>query len=250
MPQRPALPRKGIPFLHEKQIAAEANLLNEEYGLNFSPILAPPVPVDEIAELHCGLTLEYLDMASLFPQAEVHGAIWFQERRIGIDHTLDPDTHPAKRGRYHFTLAHELGHWRLHRRHYRQHPQEQRLFENGQLQPDVICRSGDTLRVEWQANAFAAELLMPRKLVLSAWTEFRNGDERSVAITELRQQVSRPDGLLYRGRQVTEGSDFDFALKEEFCRPLAEQFEVSREAMRIQLERMGLLVTKTERTLW
>jgi Zn-dependent peptidase ImmA (M78 family) len=33
-------------------------------------------------------------------------------------------------------------------------------------------------------------------------------------------------------------------MKEEFCRPLADRFEVSREAMRIRLEQLGLLVLK------
>lgn len=250
MPRRSAAPKPDVPYLHPKQIEAEADLLIAEYSERFELNAAPPIPVDELAELHLQLKLEYLDMGSLFPQAEVHGAIWFQEGRVGIDHGLDPDTHPSKRGRYHFTLAHEVGHWRLHRQHYTRNARERRLFDDGRVQPDVVCRSGDTQPVEWQANAFAAHLLMPRKLVLAAWAEFRDGDDGPVAITDLRQQVTATEPLYFRGRVADDEATRDLAVKEEFCRPLAEQFEVSREAMRIRLEQLDLLVLKKENTLF
>ena len=76
--------------------------------------------VDEIVELYLGLCLEFKDMEQLFGVPDVHGALWVNERRIGIDQQLDPDKFPAKLGRYHFTLAHEAGHWRLHRQLFQQ----------------------------------------------------------------------------------------------------------------------------------
>ena len=54
---------------------------------------------------------------------DILGAIFFDERRIVIDESLDPEENPSKEGRYRFTLAHEGGgHWRLHRRPVRQGP--------------------------------------------------------------------------------------------------------------------------------
>ncbi len=48
--------------------------------------------------------------------ADTLGAIIFDERRIVIDESLDPEENAFKEGRYRFTLAHEGGgHWRLHR---------------------------------------------------------------------------------------------------------------------------------------
>lgn len=102
-------PRGEVPFLHEKQIAAEADLLLAEYGGEHESIVAPPVLVDEIVEFYLHLTLEYEDMKSLFPFADVHGAIWFDLAKIGIDQDLVPDTNPSRLGRYHFRLAHEVG---------------------------------------------------------------------------------------------------------------------------------------------
>lgn len=253
MPRRVAAPKADVPYLHAKQIEAEADLLIAEYGERYDVVVAPPIPADELAELHLQLTLEYLDMQSLFPNADVHGAIWFEDGRIGIEQSLDPDSNPNRQGRYHFTLAHEIGHWRLHRTYYLKNPHERRLFDDGTSRPDVVCRSGDTQPVEWQANAFASNLLMPRQMVQAAWTDFREGNDRPVSIDELREMfadVMEVEPLYYRGRMATDPASQDIAMKEEFCRPMADRFEVSREAMRIRLEQLGLLVLKKENTLF
>lgn len=247
MRRRVSAPRSDVSFLHEKQIEREANLLLEEYGLKSSSVSTPPVPVDEIAELHLGLTLEYLDMKSLFPVADVHGAIWFKESRIGIDQALDPHIEPTRLGRYHFTLAHEVGHWRLHRQHYLQNPAQQRLFDDGTSQPDVVCRTSEaSQRVEWQANAFAGCLLMPRKLLYAAWAEFRHGDDGPMSMAEIRSlysDVLAAERFYRRGHVASDQESRALAMKEEYCRPLAETFQVSSEAMRIRLEQLELLVT-------
>jgi Zn-dependent peptidase ImmA (M78 family) len=250
MARRSVAIRSEVPFLHEKQIERDAECLLQEFAEKFYEVVEPPVPVDEIAELYLQLALEYKDMKSLFPFADVHGAIWFERGLIGIDKTLDPDVDPTRRGRYHFTLAHEMGHWRLHRQHYLKNPGERLLFEDGSQEPDVVCRSSERKKpVEWQADAFAARLLMPRKLVYAAWSEFRGGDGRSV---ELRELLAANSGvpLFYRGQPAATEEVRDIAVKEDFCRPLAERFEVSREAMRIRLEGLDLIVRERPKTLF
>ena len=240
--------RSEVPFLHEKQIERDAVCLLQEYSEKLQTIVAPPVPIDDIAELHLQLILEYKDFRSLFPFADVHGAIWFEEGRIGIEKSLDPATNPNRRGRYHFTLAHEIGHWRLHRQHYLKDPGERLLFDNGTPKPDMVCRSSERKKpVEWQADAYAANLLMPRKLIFDAWSAFRNGDERAIELGEIRSRVSASP-LIQQG--ISSQEDYDNRSKEEFCRPLAEQFHVSREAMRIRLESLNLIVLQREATLF
>lgn len=250
MARRSAAPKSEVPFLHEKQIEAEANVLLAKYGEQFGVVTEPPVPVDEIAELLLELSLEYKDMKALFPMADVHGAIWFAQRKIGIDKNLDPDANPSRRGRYHFTLAHEVGHWQLHRQHFLKNPAERLLFDDGSPKPDVVCRSSERKKlVEWQADAFAANLLLPRKLVFAAWSDFRRGDDRPVEIGELHAGQSGST-LFYHGRLATTDDERDNAVKEEFCRPLAERFEVSGEAMKIRLEGLGLIVRHRPSTLF
>ncbi len=181
MPRRNAVPGSEVPFLHEKQIEREAELLLAEYAEMIEPVLEPPVPVEELVGT-AQLRQKFLDLKSLFPYGDVHGAIWFEEALIAIDVTLNPDTSPRRRGRYHFTLAHEIGHWRLHRKHFVATPNQRLLFDDGNRKPDVVCRSSESKKpVEWQADTFAAVLLMPRKMMYSAWTKFRGGGISSAA---------------------------------------------------------------------
>jgi Zn-dependent peptidase ImmA (M78 family) len=247
MARRVAVPRSGVPFLHEKSIEAEAELLLGEYAEKIGPIAAPPVPVERIAEVLLQLALEFKDMKQLFPEADVHGAIWFAEGKIGIEQGLEPVVNPSRLGRYHFTLAHEIGHWRLHRAYYKRQPSERLLFGDGTPKPDVVCRSSERKKpVEWQADNFAGCLLMPRKLVYAAWADFRP-DDQPVSIGELRQQYGTllaATPFVYRGDILTDEADKENVIKEEFCRPLASQFQVSPETMRIRLETLNLIVTK------
>ena len=77
MARRSAAPRSEVPFLHEKQIEREADLLLAEYAEIIEPILEPPVPIEELIGTVLQLRHQFLDMRSLFPFADVHGEIWF-----------------------------------------------------------------------------------------------------------------------------------------------------------------------------
>ncbi|MGQ9525942.1 MAG: hypothetical protein ACUVTZ_14050 [Armatimonadota bacterium] len=48
------------------------------------------MPVDEMIELYLGLSLEFHDMQKLFGVGDVHGALWVNARRVGVDASLDP----------------------------------------------------------------------------------------------------------------------------------------------------------------
>jgi hypothetical protein len=57
--------------------------------------------------------------------------------------------------------------------------------------------------------------------------------------------------LWYRhGQLAADQESQDLAMKEEFCRPLAQTFQVSPEAMRIRLEQLELLVTTKVKSLF
>jgi hypothetical protein len=231
-----------VPYLPIERIESEAAFLLQEFAERFEVTCEAPVPLDDIVELHLSLTLELKDLKAAFPFADVHGAIWFDEGKIAIDASLDPHKNRAMLGRYRFTLAHEVGHWQLHRQHYLQNPAERRLFDDGTVRPDVVCRSTQKKKpVEWQADQFAANLLMPRKLVFAAWTAFRGGDDGPVEIRET-YPPSEHKPLMHGGKPATNAQQRDRAAMEDFCRPLAERFEVSAEAMRIRLETLNLFV--------
>lgn len=241
-----------VPYLKKEVIEAEAALVLAEYGQQHGQVTAPPVPIDEIVELHLKLTLEIMDLQKIFGFGDVHGAIWFRSQRVGVDQSLDPARNPAKRGRYHFTLAHEAGHWRLHRHLFLRHMDQPSLFSDQEQKPDYVCRSSEKKKpVEWQADQFAANLLMPRGLVKQAWQEWR-GNLQPIALDDLqdrRRQILTAE-VLRRGGFKAGDDAADEMVLEHCSRPLADQFQVSAEAMRIRLEELGLLLRKKEPSLY
>ncbi len=116
--------RGDVPFLTERQLEDEALVLLAEYGREQGDVTTPPVPIDEIIEIHLKLTFELKDMAALLGHGDVHGALWINQKLVGVDQSLDPSVYPNMLGRFRFTLAHEAGHWRLHRQYYLQNPNQ------------------------------------------------------------------------------------------------------------------------------
>ncbi len=251
MRRRVSISRNEVPYLTDKVIEQEAMVLLSEYGDQCKPIVVPPIPIDEIIELHLKLTFEVHDLQQLFHVADVHGAIWINEGRLAVDQSLDPSVNPRKLGRYRFTLGHETGHWRLHRTHYLKNESQRSLFDQESGKPAYICRSGQKSRVEIQADRFSAFLLMPRDLVIQAWEQHR-GSLVPMALDDLRktQLQINASATSQQGGSEAKNKLMDDALLESYSLPLARLFEVSPEAMRIRLETMKLLVRKKEATLF
>jgi len=240
-----------VPFLQDGEIEQEADGLLTEYCREQNKVMTePPVPIEDLVELHLQLVFEFKDLHQELGFPDIHGAIWVNERRIAIDTQLDPHLFPAKRGRYHFTLAHETGHWRLHRKYFIKRA-ERHLFDGAAPPPDFIGRSGNKNRVEVQANQFAACLLMPRQLIRQEW-ERLHGDLTSLYLDEVvdkRQEMLKSE-VVRRG-SVKPGTDGENdMLLEHLSRPMAERFHVSAEAMRYRLAACGWLGTKRPATLF
>ncbi|MBC6407083.1 MAG: ImmA/IrrE family metallo-endopeptidase [Rhodobacteraceae bacterium] len=112
------------------------------------PITAPPIPVQDIAESN-GVEVVFVDFGEY--KREVSGLCDFGEKRIYVNAE-------DSRARRAFTMAHELGHWLLHKEHYLQHPEEYPILPRFSV-PD------NSNPLEKEANKFAACLLMPRHLL-------------------------------------------------------------------------------------
>ena len=242
---------KRVPYLHEEQIERDAAALLADYERSRGVTILRAVPIEDIVEKHLKLGIEFDDMHQLLrvPRSglgldpDILGAMFFDERRIVIDTSLDPEENPAKEGRYRFTLAHEGGgHWRLHRHLFAKDP-AQASFLDEAAPPSVVCRSSQAKEpVEWQADFYASCLLMPRKLVMAAWDEmFPDRKPRVIApsvpiehpFVELPRIECRIGNF--------DCSETDDNVLDGVARPLAEQFLVSPIAMRIRLEKLGLL---------
>lgn len=109
---------------------------------------APPVPVLEIAEQN-GVDVVFADFGE--HKDTVSGFCDFEEKKLYVN------TEDGMR-RQLFTMAHELGHWILHRK----------IFEDDPDRYPVLPRFHKPDRkdvLEKEANCFAANLLVPEKLL-------------------------------------------------------------------------------------
>ena len=104
-----------VAFLSEEAIEAESEALLAAYGRQHGQVLKPPIPVEDILEIHLDLSLDFDDLRSVLGVEDVIGALWIDKREVYIDESLEPTYSPELKGRFHFSLAHEVGHWQLHR---------------------------------------------------------------------------------------------------------------------------------------
>jgi Zn-dependent peptidase ImmA (M78 family) len=245
-----------VRFLSEDEIEKEAELLLAEYAETSGAELKLPVPVDEITTYHLALRLGFADLHEalripmLRDQPDILGAIWFETEAILIDHSLDPKKKPSMLGRYRFSVAHEIGHWLLHRAYITKETKQASLF-GGSSEPTVVCRSSEAKeRIEWQADFFSSCLLMPRRRVHDEWREHL-GRTRPLLRSNLRPNVRvlrRAQTMMYEhGRSETDA--VDEALFEEVAKPIARCFGVSTAAMRIRLEKLGLFLRQTPKQI-
>lgn len=118
----------------------EADKLSSRYA-------APPIPVREIAE-ESGVDVIFSSFGAV--GEKVAGFCDFQAKKLYVN-SNDIIT------RQKFTMAHELGHWILHRD----------LFETNPTEYSVLPRFHKTKnnRFEREANVFAANLLAPSFLL-------------------------------------------------------------------------------------
>lgn len=135
------------------------SLLRTVFGNEYSIKL--PVDLDEIAK-HCGLSIKQGE----FVDKGLEGALDRQEKTIFLSKNDDF-------ARKNFTLAHELGHFKLHE------DVKTDIFTMHQLET-LMSRQEDQDPKEREADLFAASLLMPKKFVESLW-EATNKDVDSIS---------------------------------------------------------------------
>jgi len=216
----PVIP--NVKFLSKKVIEAEADALLVAYGRDCSPITKPPIPVEDILETHLGLSLDLDDLRKLVGAEDVLGATWMSTREVFIDQSLDPDEHAKMRGRYLFTVAHEIGHWQLHRQYLLPDEAQAGLLVKVPTEALLVgLTEKEKRRIERQANFFASCLLMPRAMVCEAWRE---------GLRFMRTFNFKTDRALKR--QI---------LGREVLRHIVNTFQVSSVALCIRMAELGFL---------
>jgi len=224
--------RKGenmkVPWISKEKIALKATELMEAFQVVAGYTVKPPIPVEDIIERVLGLRLLYEDLEKVFGSNDVLGATYVESGVICINERLFEH---SSEGRLVFTCAHEVGHWVLHRRYV---DVEETYNSKGEA---IVCSLKNAKApIEWQADYFAACLLMPEKEIREAFRE-----------------VCSPDPLVISNakRAVEEGSRCEEPFVEQWPFIAAAMCEaggfsnVSKQAMIIRLQDLGLLINKT-----
>jgi hypothetical protein len=236
---------RQFPYLSEEAIERDAETLLAEYAQSRGVVIAPPIPIEDIVEKHLKLCIEFDDMHRLLdtPRSDffpnIQGAIFFEDRRIVIDESLDPEENPSREHDYRCTLAHEgCGHWRLHRHLFVKDKPCTSFFEESAV---VRVCFGDR-HLELEADFHASCVLMPRKLVFAIWEEIF--PDRKPRIVEQRASIDHPFVEVPRLKSKkgeSLGFETNAKLLDRVACPLAQRFLVSPSDMRARLEKLGLL---------
>lgn len=217
-----SVPRLSREFIEQK---AEAVLRWIRPAIVNRPSLTPVAEIAERLKIEHDLqiNLDY-DLGNSERGKKIFGMCQFRPNIIYIDRNLDPNG-----PRFRFTLAHELGHLVLHRKLFFD-PAELDIPQN-QIPDDRTHllsgrRKNMTPRdwLEWQANAFASAILMPRRTLKAAVLELQT-----------RLAIRRP-GIIFVDDQPTNVVAYQTVISE-----LKDVYQVSRTALEIRLKDLEIL---------
>ena len=125
----------------------------EDIALRFMRESPPTDLLGLVASLGIRLKHEQMgDTAGKIKLVKTSGADPFYQITLNSNHSLN---------RQRFTLAHELAHFMKHRAH----------LEAGEIVDNALYRSLLPDPMEWEANRYAAQLLMPLTAMQKLWRE-------------------------------------------------------------------------------
>jgi Zn-dependent peptidase ImmA (M78 family) len=221
-----------VPFLRKQRISDVAANVVSDYEAMIGKTVAPPIPVENIIEQSLGLSLGFIDFEEKYGMPDIYGATYVKKKFIAISTTL-LDEHSE--GRYCFTCAHEIGHWVLHR--HLVDAAARRSKEEGA----VFCREKDAKApIEWQADYFAGCLLMPENEIEAAFHQIFGCDVLN----------------LYIAQRVFPPTPFHFDICVDNWQLIADAVRraggfsnISKQAMMIRLQDLGLVVNHTDQPI-
>jgi IrrE N-terminal-like domain len=216
-----------VPWLPKQEIALQARKVLSTHETLTGKSVEPPIPVEDIIERSLNLRFSYENLQEGYGLEGVIGALYVDLRRICVDLSLADG---GKEGRLSFTCAHEAGHWVLHRHLIKA------AARTGKSQ-NIICRLANAKDpVEWQADYFAACLLMPEDSVRDA---FRDAvGEECLVLENVRSALGGT-------RQCVDPCAENWHYISEYVCEKGGFSNVSKQAMMIRLLDLGLVANCT-----
>lgn len=144
----------------------------EDLASKYNPECYTPFPFEKIENDNQDLRILYTDSL----EAHISGAIIYNDEDkvfAILINKLKPET------RTQFTIAHELGHYFLHKEFIVKNKAV--VDGDGSLDGQIIlyrddCQENRTI-LEIEANNFAASLIMPEKFVRSVWNKLQDVEQ-------------------------------------------------------------------------
>ncbi len=218
----------GVPILQAARIEEIATMMLQEHCPD---VLEEPrqTPVLDIIERLRERTKLNWILADLGYRgsAKILGKVDFATRTLALDAVLVTGEREVQ---FRFTAAHEIGHWVLHRWNWEAWRFKTGTGQEHELQDDEasLCRLSDRTPqewLEWQANVFAAQVVLPR-------STFRGALIR----TQVELGIHRNFGEVYL-------SDADYSLRDfqALAATLGKLYGVSKTSVRVRLATLGFL---------
>lgn len=190
-------------------------------------VFVQPTPVREIAAFLTSkydILFDYTRVLGFSDTGQrILGAFNPRKRVILIDASLNKDE-----PKFNFTLAHELGHLALHRNITIEYEDKDNLantsetiVEAGQ-EENAIESESDWL--EWQANAYASSLLMPKTIF-----------EAALIVTQQSMGIARAGKIMLDSQPVNMGDYYSIITQ------MAAFFQVSQTAAEYRLHKLDLV---------
>lgn len=228
------LDNDGVPFLGRKDLEDKAEEIIRfwDEGLLRIPKSIPLLEICQKLEREFQVQFHYdVDLGVIGDdEKKVLGKCLPDDMRIYIDRSLSDQSE-----RFNFTLAHELAHLTLHRGLSLKKPLEQDTDER--IEIDLVTGrkmlKTPSDRLEWQANALAAAILMPRGTVRPA-----------VLIRQKEIGVNINAGFVY-----VENKPYSIRDLEDMKSWLALVYQVSRSVAEYRMDNLGILIDRRNQSV-
>ncbi len=164
-----------VKYLDDSFIKKRAELITTGYNQTSK------IDIEGIATLQLGLKIHLVDLQSAYGKGTL-GMIMPEEKLILCDKSIEPygNNKETKEHILRFTIAHETGHYVLHRKY----------MEN--IESPIFHRNlekHENRRLEIQANLLGAELLMPEHEFRKAYRHVKE-EVKNITKYELKKNLS------------------------------------------------------------
>lgn len=195
-----------IEYVRRDIMAAKA----EAWHAAHNPTGQIPIDIELIIEKNLGM-----DIIPMPDLRHIYGADGFITSDLGSIY-VDESMYFDRPNRYRFTLAHELSHREIHSEFFKTH-QFASVAAWKELYSSIP--DDDVRRLEFQANVFAGLLLMPE--------------------TSLRTKCQEASAMVPEDLRAS-ATEHELTLKASTW--IAQQFEVSRDAMFVRIKQAGIII--------